>query len=97
MRDLIHESVFDSDGQMKKKNLPNEHSYVSVRIKIGRQVVRTREEIDPEAEGLQERTVGADFLNDSILEPTRDLRTRRHVAYTEELNDDSDISDFDYQ
>ena len=48
---------------MKKKNLPNEHSYVSVRIKIGRQVVRTREEIDPEAEGLQERTVGADFLN----------------------------------
>ena len=27
---------------MKKKNLPNEHSYVSVRIKIGRQVVRTR-------------------------------------------------------
>ena len=63
MRDLIHESVFDSDGQMKKKNLPNEHSYVSVRIKIGRQVVRTREEIDPEAEGLQERTVGADFLN----------------------------------
>ena len=83
---------------MKKKNLPNEHSYVSVRIKIGRQVVRTREEIDPEAEGLQERTVGADFLNDAILEPTRDLRTRRtHVAYTEELNDDSDISDFDYQ
>ena len=68
--------------------------------KIGRQVVRNREQVDPEAEVLQERRVDADTLDDAILEPTREsLRVRRRrAAYAEvvdELDDGSDDSDLD--
>ena len=73
--------VFDSYGKIRKKNLPNETTFLPVRIKIGRQVVRNREQVDPEAEVLQERRVDADTLDDAILEPTREsLRARRRRA-----------------
>ena len=93
----IHEIVFECDGKMRQKNLPNETSYRPVRIKIGRQIVRNREEVDPEAEVLQEG-VGADILDDAILEPGREsLRVRRRrAAYAEvvdELADGTDGSD----
>lgn len=38
----IHELVFESDGKITKKNFPNEGFYQSVKIKIGRTIVRRR-------------------------------------------------------
>ena len=38
----IHELVFESDGKITKKNFPNEAFYQSVKIKIGRTIVRRR-------------------------------------------------------
>ena len=38
----IHELVFESDGKITKKNLPNKAFYQSVKIKIGRTIVRRR-------------------------------------------------------
>ena len=72
-----------------------------VRIKIGREMVRHHEEVDPEAEVLEE-VAGANILNDAILEPKREsLRARRRRgAYAEVLDeldegsDDSDLDDF---
>ena len=74
-----------------------------VRIKIGREMVRNHEEVDPEAEVLEE-VAGANILNDAILEPRREsLRARRRRgAYAEVLDeldegsDDSDLDDFWY-
>ena len=77
----IHELVFESDRRIKKKNLPNEAFYHSVKIKIGRMIVRRRDEVEPEEEmpGQME----FDDLNDAILESRRDSLSsrRRQAAY----------------
>ena len=52
--------VFE-DGNIKKKDLPNEISWKPIRVKIGREIVRTREEVEV-----------ADVLNDAVLEPISD-------------------------
>ena len=76
----IHELVFESD-KIKKKNLPNESSYQPVKIKIGRQITRQREEVRPEGEVLDEMPVTD--LDDAILEPGREtLRSRRRLTWT---------------
>ena len=85
----IHEIVFDCDGKVMAKNLPNERAYRPLRIKIGRQIVRNQVE------------EGAENLDDAILEPVREsLRARRrHAAFEEvvdelgEFTDDSDFND----
>ena len=46
----IHELVFESDGKMWQKNLPNETFYKPLRIKIGREMVRRREAEEEELE-----------------------------------------------
>ena len=56
----LHLLVFE-DRNIKKKDLPNEISWKPIRIKIGREIVRTREEVE-----------GADVLNDAVLEPDSD-------------------------
>ena len=82
----IHEIVFESD-KIKKKNLPNECSYQPVKIKIGRQIIRQREEIEPGREVLAEMPVID--LDDAILEPGREsLRVRRRRAALADVMDD---------
>ena len=61
----IHELVFESDRKIKKKNLPNEAFYQSVKIKIGRMIVRRRDEVEPKEEMPDQMEV--DDLNDAIL------------------------------
>ena len=64
-------------------------------------MLRNHEEIDPEDEVLEE-VVGANILDEAILEPRREsLRARRRrAAYAEVLDEladgsnDSDIDDF---
>ena len=65
--------------------IEDESTSLPVLIKIGRQVVRKREQVDPEAKVLQDRRVDADTLDDAILEPTKEsLRARwRRPAYAE--------------
>ena len=61
--------MFDCDGKVKAKNLPSERVYISLRIKIERQIVRNQ---------VKE---GAENLDDTILEPMREsLRARRRQA-----------------
>ena len=84
----IHEIVFDCDGKMKTKNLPNERAYRPLRIKIGREMMRNQEE------------EAAENLDDAILEPQREsLRARRRQAAYEEVVDElgecTDVSDLD--
>ena len=82
----IHELVFEY-GKIKKKNLPNESSYQPVKIKIGRQITRQREEVRPEGEVLDEMPVTD--LDDVILEPGREtLRSRRRRAALDEVMDE---------
>ena len=52
----VHLLVFE-EGNIKKKDLPNDNAWRPFRIKVGRKIVRTREEVD-----------GADVLNDAVLE-----------------------------
>ena len=80
--------MFDCDGKVKAKNLPSERVYISLRIKIERQIVRNQ---------VKE---GAENLDDTILEPMREsLRARRRQAAYEEVVDElgefTDDSDFD--
>ena len=72
----IHELVFESDGKITKKNLPNKAFYQSVKIKIGRTIVRRRDEVEPDQ-------MKVDDLNDAILESRRDSLSsrRRQAAY----------------
>ena len=84
----IHKIVFGSDGKMISKNLPNERSNRTMRIKLGRLIDRNAEEDDTED------------LNDAVLEPVREsLRARRRqAAYEEvldELDDNTDNSNLD--
>ena len=90
----IHELVFESDRKIKKKNLPNEAFYQSVKIKIGRMIVRRRDEVEPEGE-MPEMEV--DDLNDVILEPRRDSLSsrRRQAAYEDVLKSLDNNFDFD--
>ena len=82
----VHMIVFDMDGKMKQKNLPNEVNFKSVRIKIGRQISRRGQ---------------AENLDDAILEPVRgSFQARRWQAAYEEVADEleenlgsSDIDD----
>ena len=52
--------VFE-DGNIKKKDLPNDSAWRPIRIKVGKEIVRAREEVD-----------GADVLNNAVLEPDSD-------------------------
>ena len=62
----VHMIVFDVDGKMKQKNLPNENNFKSVRIKIGRRINRRGE---------------AENLDNAILEPVRaSFQARRWQA-----------------
>ena len=90
----IHELVFESDGKITKKNLPNKAFYQSVKIKIGRTIVRRRDEVEPEGE-MPEMEV--DDLNDVILEPRRDSLSsrRRQAAYEDVLKLLDNDLDFD--
>ena len=82
----IHELVFESD-KIKKKNLPNESSYQPVKIKIGRQIIRQRGEVQPEGEVLDE--MPAADLDDAILEPGRQTpSSRRRRAALDEVMDE---------
>ena len=85
---------FESDGKKKKKNLPNEAFYQSVKIKIGRKIVRRRDEVEPEGE-MPEMEV--DDLNDAILEPRRESLSsrRRQAAYEDVLSSLDDDFNFD--
>ena len=56
----VHLLVFE-DGNIKKKDLPNDSAWRPIRIKVEREIVRTREEVE-----------GADVLNDAVLEPDSD-------------------------
>ena len=91
----IHELVFESDGKITKKNFPNEAFYQSVKIKIGRTIVRRRDEVEPEEEmpGQME----FDDLNDAILESRRDSLSsrRRQAAYEDVLTSLDNDFDFD--
>ena len=91
----IHELVFESDRKIKKKNLPNEAFYQSVKIKIGRMIVRRRDEVEPKEEMPDQMEV--DDLNDAILEPrTESLSSRRRqAAYEDVLSSLDDDFDFD--
>ena len=56
----VHLLVFE-DRSIKKNDLPNDSAWRPIRIKVGREIVRTREEVE-----------GADVLNDAVLEPDPD-------------------------
>ena len=91
----IHELVIESDGKITKKNYPNEAFYLYVKIKIGRTIVRRRDEVEPEEEmpGQME----FDDLNDAILESRRDSLSsrRRQAAYEDVLTSLDNDFDFD--
>ena len=70
----VHMIVFDVDGKMKQKNLPNENNFKSVRIKIGRHIGRRGE---------------TENLDDAILEPVRaSFQARRWQEAYEEVADE---------
>ena len=70
----VHMIVFDVDGKMKQKNLPNENNFKSVRIKIGRHFGRRGE---------------TENLDDAILEPVRaSFQARRWQEAYEEVADE---------
>ena len=87
--------VFESDGKIKKKNLPNEAFYQSVKIKIGRVIERRRDEEEP-AEG-EMPDMEVDDLNDAILMPRRESVSsrRRQAAYEDVLSSLDNDFDFD--
>ena len=89
----IHELVFESDGKIKKKNLPNEAFYQSVKIKIGRVIERRRDEEEP----AEMPDMEVDDLNDAILMPRRESVSsrRRQAAYEDVLSSLDNDFDFD--
>ena len=72
------DTVFEGD-KIKKKDMPNDCSYQTVKIKVGRQIVRQRGSENP----------GGEDLNDAFLEQRREsIGSRRGRAAFEEVMDD---------
>ena len=90
----IHELVFDVDGKIKKKNLPDEAYYQPVKIKIGRAIVRRRDVVEPEGEMLAQMEVD---LDDAMLEPRVETPSsrRRRAAYDDIVRELDAEFDFD--
>ena len=89
----IHELVFEPNGQIKKKNLPNEAFYKPVKIKEGRTVTRTRgvdlnrgfiEHINEEAENMVQ-TNEEDEVNIEVDDRRDRMRLRRRLATIDDI------------
>ena len=95
----IHELVFESDGKIKMKFMPNERNYNQVRIKTGIAIVRKRrvEHVDLN-QGFMDEAAEEETNEEEEVETETDrrrmrIRTRSRVARFDDivadLEDDS--------
>ena len=70
----IHELVFESDGQIKMKKLPNEAFYKQIRIKTGVAITRKQKE-NVVPNHFMEETAGDDNVEESKSDEEEDVET----------------------